>query len=100
MAAYLIADVEVSDAVAFEEYRREVPKTEQRFGGKYLGRGGTTKVLEGDWEPHRLVILEFPDMASLMGWYDSPEYSPLKALRMRCAKTRIIALEGITSETL
>jgi uncharacterized protein (DUF1330 family) len=97
MAAYLIADVDVTDAAAFEEYKREVPATEQRYGGKYLGRGGLTKVLEGDWEPHRLVIIEFPDMASLMGWYDSPEYSRLKAIREKCAKTRILALEGIAS---
>lgn len=95
MAAYLIADVEVTDAAAFEEYKREVPATERRYGGRYLGRGGLTKVLEGDWEPHRLVIIEFPDMASLTGWYESPEYSRLKAIRAKCAKTRIIALEGV-----
>ena len=96
MAAYLIADVDVTDAAAFEEYRREVPETERHYGGRYLGRGGDTKVLEGDWEPHRLVIIEFPGMASLMAWYNSPEYAPLKALRLTCAKTRIIALEGVS----
>ncbi|MBP0590247.1 DUF1330 domain-containing protein [Paraburkholderia sp. LEh10] len=95
MAAYLIADVDVTDAALFEEYKREVPATEVRYGGKYLARGGMTKVLEGDWQPHRLVIVEFPDMDSLMRWYDSPEYARLKAIRERCAKTRIIALEGI-----
>ncbi|PWK69102.1 DUF1330 domain-containing protein [Aminobacter sp. AP02] len=95
MAAYLVADVDVTDAVAFEQYRREVPATEVRFGGRYLGRGGLTKVLEGDWEPHRLVIIEFPDRDSLMGWYQSPEYAPLRALRESCARTRIIALEGV-----
>jgi len=95
MAAYLIADVDITDAAVFEEYRRDVPATEQRYGGRYLGRGGATKVLEGDWEPHRLVIVEFPDMASLMNWYKSPEYSRLKAIGERCAKTRIIALEGV-----
>ncbi|MER9740771.1 DUF1330 domain-containing protein [Mesorhizobium sp. M0187] len=63
MAAYLIADVDVKDAALFEEYRRDVPATEERYGGRYLGRGGATKVLEGDWDPHRLVIVEFPDMA-------------------------------------
>src|SRR3954468_5414102 len=92
MAAYLIADVDVTDGAAFEEYRREVLATEARYGGRYLGRGGGTKVLEGDWEPHSLVIVEFPDMASLMKWYNSPEYRRLKAIREGCAKTRIIAL--------
>ena len=95
MAAYLIADVDIIDAGAFETYRRDVPATEQRYGGRYLGRGGQTKVLEGDWEPHRLVIIEFPDMTSLTAWYDSPEYAPLKALRKTCARTRIIAMEGV-----
>ncbi|MER9235725.1 DUF1330 domain-containing protein [Mesorhizobium sp. M0622] len=95
MAAYLIADVAITDAAVFEEYRREVPATEARYGGRYIARGGPTKVLEGDWEPHRLVIVEFPDMASLMAWYDSPEYGRLKAIRERSAKTRIIALEGM-----
>lgn len=95
MAAYLIADVDITDDEAFEEYRREVPATEARYGGRYLGRGGATTVLEGDWEPHRLVIVEFPDMASLMAWYTSPEYSRLKAIRERSARTRIIAFEGV-----
>ncbi|MBB3235647.1 DUF1330 domain-containing protein [Phyllobacterium endophyticum] len=95
MAAYLIADVDVHNTAAFEEYRRDVPATEARYGGRYLGRGGATKVLEGDWEPHRLVIIEFPDMQSLMAWYESPEYARLKAIREGCASTRIIALEGV-----
>ncbi len=95
MTAYLIADVDVTDPTAFEEYKREVPATEAPYGGKYLGRGGLTKVLEGDWQPHRLVIVEFPDMDSLMAWYDSPGYARLKAIRQRCATTRIVALEGL-----
>ena len=97
MAAYLIADVDIRDPAAFEEYRREVPATEVRYGGRYLGRGGQTRVLEGDWQPHRLVILEFPDMDSLVAWYDSPEYARLRAIREKCATTRIIALEGVTT---
>ena len=95
MAAYLIADVDVTDAATFDEYKREVPATEARHGGRYLARGGATKVLEGDWDPHRLVIVEFPDMAALTAWYNSPEYERLKEIRFRSAKTRIIAIEGI-----
>ena len=99
MAAYLIGDVNVTDAAAFEEYRQKVPATEEKYGGHYLGRSGATKVLEGDWEPHRLVILEFPDMDSLMAWYKSPEYAPLKAIRERSATTKVIALEGVAPVT-
>ena len=95
MAAYLIADIDVADAAAYEEYKKEVPATEAPFGGRYLGRGGATQVLEGDWEPHRLVIIEFPDMQALLSWYQSPDYQRLKKIRERCARTRIIALEGL-----
>jgi uncharacterized protein (DUF1330 family) len=94
MAAYLIADVDVTDPAMFDEYKREVPATEARHGGRYLARGGATRVLEGDWDPHRLVIVEFPDMAALTAWYDSPEYERLKEIRFRSARTRIIAIEG------
>ena len=52
-------------------------------------------MLEGDWEPTRLVVLEFPDMASLRAWYDSPEYAPLKVLRQGAADGRLIAVEGL-----
>ena len=95
MAAYLIADIDIADANAFEEYRRDVPASEKPFGGRYLARGGLTEVLEGDWDPHRLVIIEFPDMASLRAWYNSPEYIRLKAIREKCATARLIALDGI-----
>ncbi|NRQ15091.1 DUF1330 domain-containing protein [Ensifer sesbaniae] len=95
MAAYLIADVEITNAAAFEQYIQEVPATEARYGGRYLARGGATRVLEGDWEPHRLVIVQFPDMHSLLEWYQSPDYQRLKKIRERCARTRIIALEGV-----
>ena len=96
MAAYLIADVDVFDPAVFKEYQLEVQATEARFGGRYLGRGGATVVLEGDWEPHRLVIVEFPDMSSLMDWYRSEQYARLKPIRERSARTRIIALEGVS----
>jgi uncharacterized protein (DUF1330 family) len=97
MEAYLIADVDVTDPAAYEKYKREVPATVERYGGTYLVHGGLVKVLEGDWEPHRLVIIEFPDMASLMTWYGSPDYSRLKAIRQEYANTRILALEGMAS---
>ena len=94
MAAYLIADVDIKDAAVFDEYRRDVPATEERYGGRYLARGGATKVLEGDWEPHRLVVVEFPDMASLIGWYNSPEYARLVAIRSPHSEGDLVIIEG------
>jgi uncharacterized protein (DUF1330 family) len=94
MTAYLIADVEVVDAKEFDEYRKGVSATIAAYGGRFLARGGLTAVLEGDWVPKRLVVLEFPSMAVLEAWYESPEYRPLRDMRQRAARSEIVAVEG------
>jgi uncharacterized protein (DUF1330 family) len=95
MNAYLIADVEVLDSAGYEAYRQQVPATIAAFGGRYLVRGGALTVLEGDWSPKRCVILEFPSMAQLKAWYDSPAYVPLRAIRERTTKSRLVMVEGL-----
>lgn len=95
MAAYLIADVDIHDAAAYEEYRRRVPATIERYGGRYLVRGGAHEVLEGEWRPRRVVVLEFPSMAAARRWYDSEEYREPKAIRFRTARTNAIFVEGV-----
>ncbi len=95
MTAYLIADVEVLDAVAYEEYRQKVPATIAAYGGRYIARGGATEVLEGSWSPKRCVLLEFPSMARLKAWWDSPEYVPLRAIRQRATRSNLIVTEGL-----
>jgi len=95
MAAYVIAEVEVTDAAAYEEYRKRVPATIEQYGGKYLVRGGATETQEGGWAPARLVILEFPSMAQARRWYDSPEYAPARAIRQRASKSKLIFAEGL-----
>ena len=95
MPAYLFANVEVTDAAGYEQYRQRVSATIEAFGGRYLVRGGATEVLEGDWTPKRLVILEFADMTRLNAWYQSPEYRPLLELRQRTAKSTLVAVEGV-----
>ena len=95
MAAYLIADVEVIDSVGYEQYRQRAPATISAYGGRYLARGGATEVLEGTWSPKRCVVLEFPSMAQLKIWWDSPEYRPLRALRARTTKSHFVATEGL-----
>jgi uncharacterized protein (DUF1330 family) len=94
MPAYLIADTRVTDQVAYDEYRRQVGPQIARFGGRFLIRGGAHQVLEGTWQPGRVVVIEFPTMAALRAWYDSPEYAPLIALRQRAAEGNLIAVEG------
>ena len=95
MPAYLFANVEVTDATGYELYRQQVTATIEAYGGRYLVRGGATEVLEGDWTPHRLVILEFADMDRLKAWYSSAEYRPLIELRQRTTKSRLVAVQGV-----
>ena len=95
MAAYLIANVEVTDPAAYEEYKKQAPATIAAYGGRYLARGGAIEVLEGDWTPSRVVILEFPSMAQLKKWYDSPEYRPLCQIRGRTTRSSAVVVEGL-----
>ena len=94
MAAYVIAEVDVHDSALFEEYRKIVPGTIAQYGGKYLVRGGAVEVKEGGWKPTRLVVLEFPSMEQARKWYDSPEYAPALALRLKAANAKLILVEG------
>jgi len=95
MPAYLIANVNVQDAATFEEYRKQVPATIARHGGRYLVRGGRVEKLEGSWHPTRLVVLEFPSMKQARRWYDSEDYLGPKAIRMKCTVTDAIFVEGV-----
>lgn len=96
MPAYIIADVEVTDPALFEEYRSKVSATIEKFGGKYIVRGGSTQTLEGEWQPHRVVVLEFPTLERAQEWYNSPDYKPLIALRQRAANTQVVLAEGVS----
>ena len=95
MAAYLIANVDVTDPAAYEEYRQQVPAIIAAHGGRYLARGGTTEWFEGPVQPRRMVLLEFPDMARLRSFYHSPEYQRVAAVRQRTAHSSLLAVEGL-----
>jgi uncharacterized protein (DUF1330 family) len=94
--AYLIVDIEVTDAAAFEEYRKQVPATIQKYGGRFIVRGGAMEVLEGDWRPKRVVMIEFPSVEQAKRWYDSEEYRAPKALRLRTSRGRMVLVEGLS----
>ena len=95
MAAYLIADIEVTDPEVFEQYRGQVGATIEKYGGKYLVRGGALEKVEGDWTPNRLVILEFESMERAKEWYHSEEYRGPKALRHQSTNTNAIFVDGL-----
>ena len=95
MAAYLIAQVNVTDPETFAQYSSRVPGVIEQYGGRYLVRGGTTEAVEGSWTPARLVVVEFPSMEQLKRFYYSDEYAPLIELRNQSAHTDLTFIEGI-----
>src|SRR6266404_7577661 len=98
MSAYLVVEHIITDAAKFEEYRIKVGPMIARHGGRYLTKGGSHKMPEGGhWKPERVVIIEFPDMAALNAWYNSPEYQPLIALRKQSTSDQdmMFTLEGV-----
>jgi uncharacterized protein (DUF1330 family) len=95
MAAYLYGNIQVTDPVAYEQYRARVPALIAAHGGRYLVRGGAVKVLEGGADAQRQVILEFPDMAALEAFYYSAEYQELVAIRQAAATGQLVAIQGV-----
>ena len=98
MATYLLADIAVTDAARFNEYREKVAPLLASFGARYLARGGDVEVLEGTWEPNRLVLLEFPTRAAVEEFYHSEEYAPLLQLRLETTDSKLLILEGYEGE--
>jgi uncharacterized protein (DUF1330 family) len=92
--AYIINDMEVTDPALLDEYKKLSPATIAQYGGKFLVRGGALEVLEGEWSPKRLVILEFPSFEQAKAWADSAEYAPAKAMRHRASRSNVIVVEG------
>ena len=94
MSAYIIVEIEVTDPVGYEEYKKRAAATVQQYGGKYIIRGGACETLEGDWKPKRIVVLQFNKIEAARAWLASPEYVEPRKLRQRTAKTRMILVEG------
>jgi len=97
LTAYLIANLKVTDPAAYEAYRAAAPRIIEKYGGRYLVRGGAVDVLEGDWTLPRLVILAFASPAQARRFYDSPEYQEILPLRRATAEGTVIIVEGTGS---
>ncbi len=95
MPAYVIAMVEVKDAVRYEDYRKQVLATVTAYGGHFVARAGKTEVLEGHWPPTRLVIVEFPSFERAKEWWSSPEYAGPKALRQATSDGTLVLIDGV-----
>lgn len=94
MPAYVIVNIEVTDPQAYEEVKRLTPPTVHAYGGRYLARGGKTEVFAGDWNPKRLVILQFDSLEHVRAWQESPEYAAVRVKRDRSARVEMVALES------
>jgi uncharacterized protein (DUF1330 family) len=95
MPAYVIIETDIHDPDQYEQYKAASPAAVASGGGRFVARGGELAVLEGDWQPSRLVILEFPDLEAAKHWYDSPEYVEARKLREGAANLRMVAVEGV-----
>jgi uncharacterized protein (DUF1330 family) len=95
MPAYVIVETIVTDPDQYERYKEAAPPAIAAYGGRYLARGGEKAVLEGDWDPVRVVILEFPDLETAKRWYASPEYQEAKRLRDGAAQLHVVAVQGL-----
>jgi len=95
MPAYVIVETDVHDPEQYARYQAASPDAVHSGGGRFVVRGGDLAVLEGDWNPSRLVVLEFPDLEAARRWYDSAEYEQAKRLREGAANLRMVAVQGL-----
>lgn len=100
MLAYVIVDVSIQDPAEMAEYQKLTPATLAAYEGKFIVRGGQITALEGDWNPERVVVLEFPSVEHAKEWWNSEQYAPAKAIRQRAAETNMIIVEGVKEEKL
>src|ERR1700730_2577319 len=98
MSAYVIVEIEITDPVGYEEYKKQASATVHKYGGKYIVRGGKAEVLEGDWNPKRIVILQFESMDRAKEWLNCGEYREPRKLRHKTAKTNMIVVEGFDGQ--
>ena len=99
MAAYLISDVTVRNAEAFQTYRTRAAEAIAKYGGRYLTRGGEIQALEGSWNPGNIVVVEFPDLEQARAWYTSPEYASALEVRDIALERDMILVDGYRETT-
>ena len=95
MTAYVIFDVDIRDPARYQEFMAGVKPALEQAGAKYLARGGAHMVYEGDWEPRRIVLLEFPSVDAWEAFYNGPIYQGLKGIRDQCSSARLVSVVGL-----
>jgi len=95
MCAYVIVEIDIVDPTGYEEYKKLASATVEKYGGKYIVRGGAAETLEGDWNPKRIVVLQFDSIQRAKEWLNCDEYREPRKMRHRTARTRMIVVEGV-----
>ena len=95
MSAYVVIEIIIKNPEGYKEYKRLAPPTIAAYGGKYLAWGGKAENLEGDWQPNRIVILQFESVEKAKQWLNSEEYKEAKSLRHKYATSNTIVVEGV-----
>jgi uncharacterized protein (DUF1330 family) len=95
MCAYVIVEIDIVDPAGYEEYKKLASATVEKYGGKYIIRGGAVETLEGDWNPKRIVVLQFDSIQRAKEWLNSEEYREPRKMRHRTARTRMVVVEGV-----
>ena len=95
MPAYVILEIEVTDPVIYEDYKKLSPCSLALYEGKFIVRGGKTETVESDWKPNCIVVVEFPSMEKAKAWYNSPEYTAAKQIRWKASTGKMLLVEGL-----
>jgi uncharacterized protein (DUF1330 family) len=95
MSAYVIVEIDIVDPTGYEKYKNLAGATVEKYGGKYIVRGGAVETLEGDWAPKRIVVLEFESVQRAKEWLNCEEYREPRKMRHRTAKTKMIVVESV-----
>ena len=99
MPVYMIIELEVTDPELYAEYVEKVPPVIEKFGGRYLVRGGKVTPITDDWSPERIIVIEFPSFEHIKNWLISPEHAPLAEIRQRSTIAKAIIVEGYAGES-
>ena len=95
MPAYVLAHIDVKDPARYEDYKKMSPISIQKYGGRFIARGGKVEVLEGTLEPKRMVLIEFPTVERAKEWWGSDDYAPAKQLRQSTSIGDLLVIEGV-----
>src|ERR1044072_5294841 len=98
MPAYVIVEVTIHNPEEYKDYMKLTPASIAAYDGKFVVRGAKTESLEGDWNPQRIVVLEFPSVRRAKEWWNSNEYAIAKTIRQRTAKTKMLVVDGFSGK--